>query len=151
MIKYISGDITLFSGDVIVNAANVTLMGGGGVDGAIHLAAGDSVLAECISIPKTNGIRCNIGDIVVTKAGDLDVDFIFHTVGPIYTPDIDSKILSSCYINALEAAITLKCKSIAFPEISTGVYGYPKNIAKEIVSLACLKYKDKIDIYLYSF
>jgi O-acetyl-ADP-ribose deacetylase (regulator of RNase III) len=152
MIKIIHGDITAARVDAIVNAANKTLLGGGGVDGAIHLAAGHSILLECQQIPAINGIRCETGHAVVTSAGELQARYVIHTVGPIYDPhDCQDEKLACCYENCLKAAIELGCKSIAFPEISTGVYKFPKEKARKIAATVCDKYKDAIDILLYRF
>ena len=130
-IELLLGDITTCQVDVIVNAANNLLAGGGGVDGAIHQAAGASVMQETnIRYPE----GCPTGSAVITKAGDLNAEFIFHAVGPIWQGGIEGEaaLLASCYSTCLTLAIENNCRSIAFPAISTGVYDYPIDLAAEI-------------------
>lgn len=130
-----TGDITKETVCAIVNAANSSLMGGGGVDGAIHRAGGHSILEECREVRKDqypDGLPT--GECVATNAGDLPSKYVIHTVGPIYNQCEDkcADQLASCYSNALKVADELGCKDIAFPAISTGIYGYPKEKAGEI-------------------
>lgn len=139
MIEVISGNITTVAVDAIVNAANSSLMGGGGVDGAIHKAGGPAILEECIQIHKEQG-DCKPGDAVITTAGLLPSRFVIHTVGPVWKGgnNREREILASCYIKSLELAREHNCRTIAFPNISTGVYGFPKKEAA-IVSVKTIK------------
>jgi len=132
-IEILKGDITKINADAIVNAANSSLLGGGGVDGAIHRAGGKQILEECMEIRNRQG-KCKTGEAVVTSAGNLPAKYVIHTVGPIWNNDVEkcSKLLANCYCNSLKLAESLKMKTIAFPNISTGVYRFPKDLAGKI-------------------
>ena len=131
------GDITRQDVGAIVNAANSTLLGGGGVDGAIHRAGGPQILEECREIRKTvypDGLPT--GQAVITTGGNLPAKYVIHTVGPIYgrEPERESELLAACYKNSLLLAREHQISSIAFPSISTGAFGYPKSEAAKISS-----------------
>ena len=135
MIKIIQGDITTLAVDVIVNAANEMMLGGAGVDGAIHDAAGDELFKACLKVPEVRpGVRCPTGEARITPGFNLPAKFVIHTVGPIYRDGQhgEPEKLAACYRNSLALAAENGCKSIAFPCISTGVYGYPKEEAAKI-------------------
>jgi O-acetyl-ADP-ribose deacetylase (regulator of RNase III) len=127
------GDITRHQVDAIVNAANSSLLGGGGVDGAIHRAGGPSILEECRQIRAMQG-QCRPGQCVITGGGNLPVKFVIHTVGPIWRGGAtdEAATLANAYTNSLELAVQYEIKTIAFPAISTGAYGYPINEAAAI-------------------
>jgi O-acetyl-ADP-ribose deacetylase (regulator of RNase III) len=131
------GDITIQKVDAIVNAANSGLLGGGGVDGAIHRAAGRALYDECLRVPSGPHGRCPTGQCVVTGSGLLPCKKVIHTVGPVYSgrPE-DAVLLGGCYRNSLLAAEAAGLESLAFPNISTGVYGYPKPEAARIAVAA---------------
>jgi O-acetyl-ADP-ribose deacetylase (regulator of RNase III) len=144
-IRLIKGDITKVEVDAIVNAANSSLLGGGGVDGAIHRVGGKEILNDCIKIRNKQG-GCEVGDAVITTAGNLNAKRVIHTVGPrwnSYESNKDEK-LRSCYLESLKLAEENNLKTIAFPNISTGVYGYPKDRAAEIAIKAVREFKSKI-------
>ena len=133
------GDITRENCDAIVNAANGTLMGGGGVDGAIHRAGGRAILEACREIRRLqhpDGLPT--GEAVITTAGNLIAKHVIHTVGPVYGRGGQDKaeLLAACYRNSLALAVANKLATIAFPAISTGIYGYPQNEAANVASRA---------------
>ncbi|MGF7058240.1 O-acetyl-ADP-ribose deacetylase [Brassicibacter mesophilus] len=132
-IKILKGDITKISVDAIVNAANNSLLGGGGVDGAIHRAGGKTILEECMKIRDKQG-GCETGEAVITNAGELNAKYVIHTVGPIWYDgkSNEEQLLANCYKNSLKLADEHSIKTIAFPNISTGVYRFPKELAAAI-------------------
>lgn len=132
-ITAIQSDITTIKADAIVNAANTSLLGGGGVDGAIHRKGGKAILDECIVIRNRQG-GCDVGEAVITTAGNLPAKFVIHTVGPVWNGDKETKkqLLAKCYQNALRLAEENQLNSIAFPNISTGIYHFPKDKAANI-------------------
>lgn len=141
ILQVLRGDITKVKVDVIVNAANASLMGGGGVDGAIHQAGGPAILEACKEIVRLSG-DCATGEAVITTAGALPAKYVIHTVGPVWRGGAlgEARKLASCYRNSLRLAEENGCTSIAFPNISTGVYGYPKPEAAAIAVEAVKDY-----------
>ncbi|MGZ3752571.1 MAG: O-acetyl-ADP-ribose deacetylase [Mucilaginibacter sp.] len=132
-IELIKADITQVMADAIVNAANTSLLGGGGVDGAIHRAGGKAILEDCLQIRDKQG-GCPVGGAVITTAGKLSAEYVIHAVGPVWRdndPDVD-RLLANAYRNSLKLAVENGVKSIAFPSISTGIYRFPKGRAAEI-------------------
>ncbi|MGE5393809.1 MAG: O-acetyl-ADP-ribose deacetylase [Candidatus Saccharibacteria bacterium] len=132
-INVIMGDITKMEVDAIVNAANSSLMGGGGVDGAIHRAGGPAIQEECRQIVARQG-RCATGEAVITTAGNLPSKYVIHTVGPVWNGGHhnEEQLLANAYRNSLKLALGNGVKTIAFPNISTGVYSFPKDKAAQI-------------------
>lgn len=152
-IEVIKGDITKISADAIVNAANTSLLGGGGVDGAIHRAGGISILEECKKIIARQG-ECKTGEAVITTAGNLPARFVIHTVGPVWNggKNNEAKKLENCYRNSLRLAEDNNCRRIAFPGISIGVYRFPKEQAAKIAVntvYTVLSQSNKIDKVIY--
>jgi O-acetyl-ADP-ribose deacetylase (regulator of RNase III) len=132
-IKLVQGDITKIKADAIVNAANTSLLGGGGVDGAIHRAGGKAILEECIQIRNRQG-GCKTGEAVITTGGNLPAKYVIHTVGPVYNNGGKGEdgLLASAYLNSLKLAAENHVETIAFPNISTGIYHFPKKKAATI-------------------
>ena len=154
-IQIIQGDITKQKVDAIVNAANSSLMGGGGVDGAIHRAGGPAILEECKKIIEKQG-KCATGGSVITTAGNLPAKFVIHTVGPVWNGGRNNEPmkLANCYTNSLRLAVENGLQSVAFPNISTGIYGYPKKEAAEIAIKTVthfLQQNDSIKVYFVCF
>ena len=146
-LKLLQTDITTVQVDVIVNAANTSLLGGGGVDGAVHRAGGIEILEACRKIRAKQG-KCNPGEAVITTAGKLSAKYVIHTVGPVWNNGGKDKemLLTNCYNNSLRLAVENDCKTIAFPNISTGIYKFPKGLAAKIAIetvksfISCLLY-----------
>ena len=132
-LELLKADITELAVDAIVNAANSSLLGGGGVDGAIHRKGGRAILDDCLRIREQQG-GCPTGEAVYTTAGNLPSRFVIHTVGPVWNGGAsgEDELLANCYMNSLKIAGELGLKTIAFPNISTGVYRFPKRQAAKI-------------------
>lgn len=143
-ITLLLGDITKVEADAIVNAANSSLLGGGGVDGAIHRAGGPAILEECRKIRDKQG-RCAVGEAVITTAGRLPAKYVIHTVGPVWNKgnEEEKALLRNAYLNSLQLAVKYDVKKIAFPNISTGVYRFPKQVAAEIAVAAVREFLEK--------
>jgi len=133
-IKFVQGDITRHSADAIVNAANSSLLGGGGVDGAIHRRGGPAILAACRELRASHyGKGLRTGQAVATTAGELDAQWVIHTVGPVHSREEDrSEQLASCYRESLRVADELGARTVAFPAVSAGIYGWPMDDAARI-------------------
>jgi len=147
-IRLVSGDITEMTTDAIVNAANSSLMGGGGVDGAIHRKGGPKILAECKKIRETewqDGLPA--GKAVITSGGKLKARFVIHTVGPVWAggKQREPEILASAYVNSLRTAVTNGLKTVAFPSISTGAFGYPIAEASKVALKTVRAFLEKED------
>jgi O-acetyl-ADP-ribose deacetylase (regulator of RNase III) len=129
-LRIVQGDITKLATTAIVNAANSSLLGGGGVDGAIHRAGGPQILEECRQIRARQG-GCKVGEAVITSGGRLPARYVIHTVGPVWNGGHkdEPELLARCYRNSLQLSLTNKLESVAFPGISTGIYHYPKPAA----------------------
>ena len=135
MIRIVLGDITKLDVDAVVNAANERMLGGGGVDGAIHAAAGPKLFKACLAAPEVRpGVRCPTGEARITPGFALPAKFVVHTVGPVWRGGDrgEPELLASCYRSSLALAAENGCRSVAFPCISTGVYGYPVEAAARI-------------------
>ncbi|EJE7235912.1 ADP-ribose-binding protein [Clostridium botulinum] len=155
-IKIIKGDITKENVDAIVNAANSSLLGGGGVDGAIHRAGGNKILEECKSIASKIG-QLKTGEAVITSGGNLKAKYVIHTVGPIWHGGHNNEeaLLFNCYKNSVKLACENNIKTVAFPNISTGVYGYPKDLAAKVaynaVKESLIEYKNIEEVRFVCF
>lgn len=143
----LQGDLIEQEADAIVNAANSTLLGGGGVDGAIHRGGGPEILAECKELRRTrypNGLPT--GQAVATTAGTLAARWVIHTVGPLYSASEDrSALLASCHVGSLRVADELGARTVAFPAISTGVYGYPLELAAPVALRSVLEADTRVE------
>jgi O-acetyl-ADP-ribose deacetylase (regulator of RNase III) len=151
-IELIKGDITTVVVDAIVNAANSSLLGGGGVDGAIHRKGGKAILEECMAIRAKQG-GCTTGQAVITTAGNLPAKYVIHTVGPVWNDGHKNErsLLHDCYTNSLDIARQHNVKTIAFPNISTGIYHFPKEEAATIAINAVqhFEYKEAFEKILF--
>lgn len=151
------GDITAENVDAVVNAANSSLLGGGGVDGAIHRAGGPDILRECKRIRENDFPKgLPTGEAVITTGGNLPARFVIHTAGPVWHggKKKEEEKLKDCYQNSLMVALKNECKTVAFPAISTGVYGYPRELAAKVASKAVadfLKNRSEIEKAVFVF
>jgi O-acetyl-ADP-ribose deacetylase len=152
MIELIRGDITKIKADAIVNAANTSLLGGGGVDGAIHRAGGPAILEDCKKIRARQG-GCPTGEAVITTAGNLPAKYVIHTVGPVWNKgdEKEEQLLRNAYHNSLQLAIDNGLHSIAFPNISTGIYRFPKQRAAEIAIDTVKKHAGDLQVMFVCF
>ncbi|WP_025143092.1 O-acetyl-ADP-ribose deacetylase [Pedobacter jeongneungensis] len=144
ILELIKADITEINADAIVNAANSSLLGGGGVDGAIHRKGGKAILEACIAIRDKQG-KCKTGNAVITTAGNLPAKYVIHTVGPVWNGknEKNEALLADCYRNSLNLAIENDVKVIAFPNISTGIYHFPKDKAADIAITTVNNFAEK--------
>ncbi|WP_293307942.1 O-acetyl-ADP-ribose deacetylase [Pedobacter sp. UBA5917] len=147
ILTVIKADITTIKADAIVNAANSSLLGGGGVDGAIHRKGGKAILQACVAVRNRQG-KCKTGHAVITTAGNLPAKYVIHTVGPVWTGESDNNnaLLADCYRNSLTLAIENGVKVIAFPNISTGIYHFPKDKAADIAIKTVNNFAEKEQI-----
>ena len=146
-LKCIQADITTVAVDIIVNAANSSLLGGSGVDGAIHRKGGPAILEACQKIRSQQG-KCKTGKAVITTAGNLQATYVIHTVGPVWNHGGTDKewLLQNCYKNSMDLAIAHQATTIAFPCISTGIYKFPKELASRIAVDSVSTYKNQDQI-----
>ena len=146
-LKLMIGDITEQETEAIVNAANGTLLGGSGVDGAIHHAAGEELVVECKKVRELEfkGEELPTGEVIITGGYNLPAEYVIHTVGPVWqeNPDTEEELLANCYRNSLLLAMARKISSISFPSISTGVYGYPIDQASETALQTIVNFLEK--------
>ncbi|MFD2581152.1 O-acetyl-ADP-ribose deacetylase [Pedobacter vanadiisoli] len=144
ILEVIKADITKIEADAIVNAANSSLLGGGGVDGAIHRKGGKAILEACMVIRSKQG-GCKTGEAVITTAGNLPAKFVIHTVGPVWSGESVEKdaLLANCYRNSLKLAVENNLETVAFPNISTGIYHFPKDKAAEIAITTVSNFAEK--------
>lgn len=140
------GDITKLNADAIVNAANTSLLGGGGVDGAIHRAGGKAIQEECIKIRNQQG-GCKVGEAVVTTAGNMPANYVIHAVGPVWNGGKrhEEELLANAYRSSFARALEINAKTIAFPNISTGIYHFPKDRAAQIAIDTTKEFLDQND------
>ena len=144
ILEVIKADITTIKADAIVNAANSSLLGGGGVDGAIHRKGGKAILQACVAIRNKQG-KCKTGNAVITTAGNLPARYVIHTVGPVWNEESEQNnaLLADCYRNSLTLAVENDVKIIAFPNISTGIYHFPKDKAADIAITTVNNFAEK--------
>jgi len=144
ILELIKADITEIKADAIVNAANSSLLGGGGVDGAIHRKGGKAILEACVAIRDKQG-KCETGNAVITTAGNLPAKYVIHTVGPVWNGESEKNntLLADCYRNSLILAVENGAKVIAFPNISTGIYHFPKDKAAAIAIATVNNFAEK--------